>query len=74
MLVNAVLRQITNERLIFVSVATAVGGYAEKIFKTSDVCGALIKAVEQPENGKPIFFGFMIKEKLVLPMANNWGR
>ncbi|MFT5794789.1 MAG: thiamine pyrophosphate-dependent acetolactate synthase large subunit-like protein [Saprospiraceae bacterium] len=57
----------------YAGVATALGGYAEKIYKASDVRDALTRGIEQTENGKPVLLEFMTKEEPVLAMANKWG-
>jgi thiamine pyrophosphate-dependent acetolactate synthase large subunit-like protein len=57
----------------YTGVAKALGGYAERVEKASDVRAALSRGIEQTQAGNPVLLEFMTREEPVLAMANKWG-
>jgi acetolactate synthase I/II/III large subunit len=57
----------------YTAMAQAMGGYAERIEKASDVRDALTRGIQQTEAGNPVLLEFMTKEEPVLAMASKWG-
>jgi thiamine pyrophosphate-dependent acetolactate synthase large subunit-like protein len=57
----------------YTGVAKALGGYAERVEKASDVRAALTRGIEQTQAGNPVLLEFMTREEPVLAMANKWG-
>ncbi|HIG40743.1 MAG: thiamine pyrophosphate-requiring protein [bacterium] len=57
----------------YTAVAQALGGYAERIERASEVRAALTRGIEQTEQGKPVLLEFITREEPVLAMANKWG-
>ena len=57
----------------YTAMAMAMGGYAERIEKASEVRAALRRGIEQTQAGQPVLLEFMTKEEPVLAMANQWG-
>ncbi len=57
----------------YTAMAMAMGGYAERIEKASEVRAALRRGIDQTQAGQPVLLEFMTKEEPVLAMANQWG-
>jgi len=57
----------------YTEVASALGGYTERVESASDVRAALTRGIEQTESGRPVLLEFITREEPVLAMANKWG-
>jgi thiamine pyrophosphate-dependent acetolactate synthase large subunit-like protein len=57
----------------YTEVASALGGYTERVESASEVRAALARGIEQTENGRPVLLEFITREEPVLAMANKWG-
>ncbi len=57
----------------YTAMAKAMGGYAERIEKASDVRDALARGIAKTQQGQPVLLEFVTKEEPVLAMANKWG-
>jgi len=57
----------------YTAMVKAMGGYAERIEKASDVRDALTRGIQQTQAGNPVMLEFITKEEPVLAMANKWG-
>ncbi len=57
----------------YTAMAKAMGGYAERITKASDVRAALARGIQQTQAGQAVLLEFITREEPVLAMANKWG-
>ena len=57
----------------YTAMAKAMGGYAERIEKASDVRAALTRGIQQTQAGNAVLLEFITREEPVLAMANKWG-
>jgi acetolactate synthase-1/2/3 large subunit len=57
----------------YTAMAKAMGGYAERIEKASDVRDALTRGIQQTQDGNPVVLEFITREEPVLATANKWG-
>lgn len=57
----------------YTAMAKAMGGYAERIEKASDVRDALSRGIATTEAGTPVLLEFVTREEPVLAMASKWG-
>ena len=57
----------------YTAMSQAMGAYAERIEKASDVRAALERGIAQTESGKVAVLEFMTKEEPVLATSNKWG-
>jgi acetolactate synthase-1/2/3 large subunit len=57
----------------YTAMAIAMGGYAERIEKASEVQAALCRGIDQTLSGRPVLLEFITKEEPVLAVANKWG-
>jgi thiamine pyrophosphate-dependent acetolactate synthase large subunit-like protein len=57
----------------YTAMVKAMGGYAERIEKASDVRDALTRGIQQTQEGNPVLLEFITREEPVLATANKWG-
>lgn len=57
----------------YTAMAQAMGAYAQRVEKASEVRAALIAGIEQTQAGKPVLLEFISKEEPILAMASKWG-
>ncbi len=57
----------------YTSMARAMGGYAERIEKASEIRNALVRGIGETQAGKAVLLEFMTREEPVLAMARQWG-
>ncbi|XOV86984.1 MAG: thiamine pyrophosphate-requiring protein [Pseudomonadota bacterium] len=57
----------------YTAMARAMGGYAERIERATDVKAALGRGIKQTHSGNPVLLEFITREEPVLAMANKWG-
>ena len=56
----------------YTAMAQAMGGYAERIEKASDVRAALQRGIDQTQQGNAVVLEFITREEPVLATANKW--
>ncbi|TNE58343.1 MAG: thiamine pyrophosphate-requiring protein [Alphaproteobacteria bacterium] len=57
----------------YAGVASALGGYSERVEKPEEVRPALLRGIEETRKGRPVLLEMITREEPVLPMANKWG-
>lgn len=56
----------------YAAIGAALGAYSEKIESAGDVRAALVRGIEQTEEGRPVLLELITREVPVLAMANKW--
>ena len=57
----------------YTGMVRAMGGYAERIEKASEIRNALMRGIRETQAGKAVMLEFMTREEPVLAMAKQWG-
>jgi acetolactate synthase-1/2/3 large subunit len=57
----------------YTGMVRAMGGYAERIEKASEIRDALMRGIRETQAGNAVMLEFMTREEPVLAMAKQWG-